>query len=205
MGDARPAGAATRCRCPACRRTPGSHRNATRRAADTPAIARTRLRGCRGREARRLCVRGSRVGFAMTTFLISGRPTRSSRIGLPRRVTRVSEIAAIRVAPLNSLTICAIGISTTIARTSRNPTVFAAVSKDSLPEISVRIAASTSMKKGSLTRPAKTRIPSCSSGTTGDESRASPIRCDDGSVLRRAAIRNITESDVDRVFRGARG
>ena len=113
----------------------------------------------------------------MMTFLISGRPTRSSRIGLPRRVTRVSEIAAISVAPSNRSTIGANGTSTTIARTSRYWTVFAAVSKDSLPERSVRIAASTSMKNGSLDSPAKTRMPPCSNGlpTTTLASRPSDV------------------------------
>jgi len=84
--------------------------------------------------------------------------------GLPRHVTMVSEIAAISVAPLNRVTIGANGISTTIASTSRNSTVLVAVPKDSLPVILVRIAAWTSMKNGSLTRPAKTHIPSCSNG-----------------------------------------
>ena len=139
----------------------------------------------------------------MTTFLISGRPRRSSRIGLPRRVTRVSEIAAIRVAPLNRSTIGAIGISTAIARTSRNSTVFAAVSKDSLPEISVRSAASTSMKNGSLTRPAKTRMPSCSDGVPTTKLARRPSDVTTCSFLNRASFRNVTESDVDRVFRRA--
>ena len=61
------------------------------------------------------------------------------------------------------------GTSTTIVRQSRSCTVFAAVLKESVPDMSVRSAASTSMKNGSLARPAKTRTPSCSERRSDDE------------------------------------
>ena len=78
--------------------------------------------------------------------------------------------------------------------------MFAAVLKDSLPEISVRSVASTSMKNGSLTSPAKTRMPSCSNGFPDDKARLAPVRCDDVPFLNRAPFRHITEADIDRVF-----